>query len=224
MSEQLFNQIAKHYERGNVVISFGLSYYWNRQLVAALHQSHSLLDLCAGQGQVAFHFLKKNPHSNAHLVDFSKEMLLLAKERGRSFKKERFQTELADVENLPLNANSFDALSCAYGIRNVKNPLRCFQEAYRVLQEGGRFAILELTKPKNSLLQKLHRFYLKRGLPLFGKLLFHDRAPYDYLANSVLAFDEKKIVIMLKEANFSEIRIRPLTFGTATLITAIKSP
>lgn len=222
MCEKLFSQIAKKYEKANYLLSCGLYPYWNYQLIRAIGKKASLLDLCSGSGYVAFRFLKKNPLSRAHLLDFSAEMLSLAHQRLICF-QDRHLCVFANAEKLPFNDNSFEAISCAFGIRNIKEPFHAIQEAFRVLKAGGSFSILELTVPQNRAMAFFHRLYLKTVLPLASKIIFSDTAPYDYLADTILQFDEEKIATLLQKAGFSRIEKRKMSFGIVTLVIATKS-
>lgn len=222
--QALFASIASHYDRANSTFSFGLHQYWNQQLIRAVGSSKCLLDLCAGTGEIAFGYLKKNPQAEAILLDFCPEMLSVAQAKGASF-RDRFEIVQADAQAIPLANSSVDGVSIAYGIRNVKDPERCFQEVYRVLTSGGRFGILELTRPTSRLPRIGHRCYTRFILPLLGKLAANNLEAYKYLASSVEMFSTPSVLIEgLRAAGFQNIQSRPLTFAAATLLTAIKGP
>jgi demethylmenaquinone methyltransferase/2-methoxy-6-polyprenyl-1,4-benzoquinol methylase len=227
----MFNDIAQQYDITNRVISFNMYKGWNRQLAKQATKSckkaFSLLDLCAGTGEVAFECLKKSPHSNkAYLLDFSHEMLNIAKKKAAKlpFKQHQLEYLEADAQKIPLDSHSIDCATIAYGIRNVKDPTKCFQEVYRVLKPGGNFAILELTRPNNRFLKFGHQLYMRIVMPLFGKLLTRNKQAYQYLCNSVHAFiSPKEIEEMLKEKGFKKVKSIPLAGGIATIIVANKS-
>jgi demethylmenaquinone methyltransferase/2-methoxy-6-polyprenyl-1,4-benzoquinol methylase len=228
--QALFGSIAKRYDRTNSLLSFNLHKRWNQKLVDALiaHKSESLslLDLCCGTGEIAYGFLEhldKLP-SQVFLLDFCKEMLECAKAKESKKSPCHKLTFLeADAEKIPLADALVDRVSVAYGIRNVANMDNCFREAYRVLKPHGLFAILELTRPKNPLLQFFHNVYLRYGLPAIGYLATSERSAYEYLCSSVTRFVEPEVVAhSLSTAHFVDIKITPLTGGIATLITAKK--
>lgn len=222
--QSLFSSIAPYYDRTNALLSFGLHERWNGVLVNALSSfsPSSLLDLCAGTGEIAFNFLKINPLAQATLLDFCPEMLAVAEAKGISFKK-RFSLIEGDAQAVSLPDASFDAVSIAYGIRNVQNPEQCFQETYRLLRPNGVFGILELTRPNNRFMRFGHACYLKTFLPLLGKWVAKDQQAYRYLSQSIQSFvsplDLKK---NLSTVGFSSILIKPLMSGIATLILAKK--
>jgi demethylmenaquinone methyltransferase/2-methoxy-6-polyprenyl-1,4-benzoquinol methylase len=223
--KQLFGTIAPYYDRANQILSFGLHHFWNRSLVRAVTRLpvNTLLDLCAGTGDIAFHFLRKNPQATATLLDFCPEMLAVAKKKGEPFFG-RFATLQGDAQNIPFKDSSVDAVTVAYGIRNVHTIEICFREAYRVLREGGNFGILELTRPSSFPLRFGHSLYLKICLPLLGRLIASNQRAYTYLSQSIATFvSPEQIGLLLKKAGFSNIWQKPLTGGIATLIVGQKS-
>ena len=221
----MFDKIAKEYDKTNAILSFCLHKLWNKKLIdsTCLEQPKVLIDLCAGTGEITFEYLRRQsiPHT-AHLVDFSEEMLSCAKLKGDKLPHNLFFHK-ADVQNLPLESSVGDAVTLAYGIRNVKDPLRCIQEVHRVLKPNGAFGILELTRPSNPFLALSHRFYLQKCVPALGKLFASDREAYEYLCNSIKVFSEpSKISKMLSQTGFKNIKVLPLWGGIATLITSQK--
>lgn len=227
--QEMFGSIAKSYDRTNALLSFQLHRYWNRFLVreTSLKNHGILADLCCGTGEIAFTWLKSAPKAQAaYLIDFCPEMLECAK-----LKAEKLQLELkhklsylqADVQNLPLDSDSIDFATMAYGIRNVKDPALCFKEVFRTLKKGGKFGILELTEPENAFLRFGHGIYLKAILPVLGKFLSSNRQAYEYLSNSIKEFIKPQALkVLLQQAGFSEVHSTPLTGGIATVITAKK--
>lgn len=222
--QEMFATIATNYDAANQKMSFGLNTLWNKKLIeiASQNRPQKLLDLCAGTGAIALPFLEKNPNSTAILLDFCKEMLDVAKMNGKNLLP-RFETLVADAQNIPLPDASVDAITVAYGIRNIKEPQKCFKEAYRLLKTGGIFAILELTRPENPLLRLPHTFYLKGLLPLIGKKIAQNKQAYSYLAKSITEFaTPSQIKQDLIQTQFTDTKIIPLWGGIATIISAKK--
>jgi demethylmenaquinone methyltransferase/2-methoxy-6-polyprenyl-1,4-benzoquinol methylase len=218
----LFNSIAPRYDLGNALLSGNLHRLWNWRLVRELIKStpQTVLDLCAGTGEIARLMGKKLPQSSYCLVDFSEEMLRVARDRLTLLHMQLVQ---ADAEALPLQNEQFDAASCAYGVRNINNRPAAFSEVFRVLKPGATFAIIELTRPKNGLLKAGHSLYLRTILPLVGKALTSNKEAYSYLCDSITTFvSPEQLVDELKGAGFSNITAVPQTFGIATLFTAKK--
>ncbi len=223
--QTLFGNIASQYDRTNSVLSFKLHKYWNNELVKAISEEESprtLLDLCCGTGEIALTYLKKTPvRCQAYLLDFCEEMLQCAKAKAEDqLLHHHTLTYLrADAQNIPLAKESVKACTIAYGIRNVKEPKKCIEEVFRVLEPGGRFAILELTQPKNNLLRFGHSCYLRFVLPQIGRLLTRNKEAYQYLCQSIQNFvDPQVLEEQLKEAGFVETYRKPLNGGIATII------
>jgi demethylmenaquinone methyltransferase/2-methoxy-6-polyprenyl-1,4-benzoquinol methylase len=226
----MFDNIASNYDRTNAVLSFCMHHLWNRALVknvVAPCKPHSLVDLCAGTGEIAFRSMRAVPAlEKLQLVDFSAQMLECAKHKEPECKNSRVSVSYvqANVEELPLEDSSVDCATMAYGIRNVSNPLKCLKDVYRILKPNGALGILELTEPSNKVLKAGHRFYLKNLLPHIGKWLTYDKEAYTYLCNSIHHFVKPEALKQqMQEAGFSNLHIRPLAFGIATLFIAKKN-
>lgn len=218
----LFNSIAPRYDFGNAVLSGNLHRLWNSRLVALVAKDAptAAVDLCCGTGEIARRMMHKLPDSHYTLVDFSEEMLNLAKQRLASSNTTFCQ---ADAECLPLPDASFDAATCAYGIRNIQNRANSFAEVYRVLKPGSKFGIVELTRPTGRLMKGLHSMYLHTMVPLVGRAITSNEAAYKYLCKSIEAFvPSEQIVRELQAAGFSDIEVVPQTFGIATIFFAKK--
>lgn len=221
----LFSSIATDYDRGNQFLSFNLHRSWNRRLaksVAKKAENGSYLDLCAGTGDIAFalHRLGVKTKSSC-LLDFCPEMLNIAMKKCPSDFEPTYLT--ADATDIPLPPNSIDAVTIAYGIRNVSSPSKCFAEVFRCLKPGGQLALLELTRPNNALVRLGHTLYLTTLLPLLGHLITNNRSAYTYLSSTIRSFSSPEVLAsQLQEVGFLKPTITPLFFGTATLIHASK--
>lgn len=227
--QKMFGTIAKNYDRTNAILSFNLHKRWNRTLLQILHQQQpnisSLADLCCGTGAIGLKALDVIPSlTSLTLIDFCQEMLDCAQERSFSVPATKtIQYIQADVQFLPLGNASISAATMAYGIRNVKDPLKCFHEVHRVLKPGGTFAFLELTRPSNSFLRMGHKVYLSVLLPLLGRAFASNQEAYEYLSSSINRFlDMESLCAMLKTAGFEKTSQHTLMNGIATVVTATK--
>lgn len=216
----LFNGIAKRYDRTNRLISFGLNTYWSRRCINQLIKRNPqyFVDLCAGTGEITRRLTKKIPLKRATLVDFSSGMLAVGKRLSP-----QIETIEANVCSVPLESSAFDCAAMAYGIRNICDRPAALSEALRLLKPGGCLVILELTRPKNTLLRLGHRLYLKMALPLLGRLATEKGSAYTYLSQSIEGFIEPgSLERELKEAGFRAVSATPLTGGIATLFEGTK--
>jgi demethylmenaquinone methyltransferase/2-methoxy-6-polyprenyl-1,4-benzoquinol methylase len=226
--QSMFGSIAKDYDRGNAILSFQMHKWWNSQLIKHVltpTQPESFLDLCAGTGDIALTYLNKK--QKAHdckgvLLDFCKEMLDIAQIKAQQMGiRNTVEYVVADAQQIPFEEKSFNAVTVAYGIRNVKDFQKCFREVFRVLKPGGRFGILELTQPENKILRLGHNLYLKNVLPLAGKMFTSNENAYKYLCQSIQHFVAPQVLEAgLKEAGFKNIQRISLLGGVATLIVA----
>jgi demethylmenaquinone methyltransferase/2-methoxy-6-polyprenyl-1,4-benzoquinol methylase len=224
--QSLFNSIAPSYDLTNTLLSFGFHKWWNLALVKELGKPKTLLDLCAGTGEISFLMIKKNEFlKEALMLDFSKEMLAEAKHKSLKIvnKKVALSFIQSDATSIPLENQSVDAISIAYGIRNIKEPNKCIQEAFRVLKPKAKFAILELTRPKFKMILNFHNLYLKIFLPLIGKIMAKNKEAYMYLSQSIPQFiAPQKLKEMMIESGFEKVKVKSKLFGIATIICGIK--
>jgi demethylmenaquinone methyltransferase/2-methoxy-6-polyprenyl-1,4-benzoquinol methylase len=223
---EMFGSIAKRYDLANSILSFQLHQRWNRRLIRLLEAKNTLLDLCAGTGKIAFGWLKLQKCSKkVILLDLCQEMLDVAACQAEPYTAQGHDIQYmqADAASIPLPSSSVDAISMAYGIRNVQDPPAAFREAYRVLNPGGKLAILELTEPSSKWIRSLHRIYLSHVLPFLGGLITGQKEAYQYLARSIPAFSKPEAIKdQLLGSGFHSIDIHPLACGIATLISATK--
>lgn len=227
--QYMFGSIAKRYDRANAILSLQLHKYWNAELVKQVTKGQNpktFIDLCSGTGDIALAFLKSAPPSQqVIMIDFCQEMLDCAKDKADKMNLSSHHLDFiqADVQELPLADRSASCATMAYGIRNVKEPLKCFQEVYRVLQPGGAFGILELTQPKHPIIKMGHSLYLRYFLPILGKLITSNQEAYRYLCNSIKSFTPPaELERMLILSGFVDTKQIPLAFGTATILIGSK--
>ncbi|MBN4067438.1 bifunctional demethylmenaquinone methyltransferase/2-methoxy-6-polyprenyl-1,4-benzoquinol methylase UbiE [Simkania negevensis] len=229
--QQLFDHIAKRYDFINSMMSLQMHKAWNSKLTSLLAQHKNgrvLLDLCCGTGEIAFSLLGKAPALHkAYLLDFSDKMLEVARykaDKTSRSKKHDIAYLHADAQAIPLDRESVDIASTAYGIRNIKSPLACAKEVMRVLKPEGLWGILELTRPTNPLLRALHTLYLKTFVPTVGRLFASNRDAYSYLSESIKQFTPpQKLAAVLQEAGFGDIKTVSLAGGIATITLATKA-
>jgi demethylmenaquinone methyltransferase / 2-methoxy-6-polyprenyl-1,4-benzoquinol methylase len=228
--QSLFDTIAPRYDVGNSLMSFHMHSLWNKRLARELldrSRPKEMLDLCAGTGEIVWralaYALKQGmtvPHF--HLIDFSSEMLQIAKSRSQQLQGQFLFTE-ANVEALPLGSSSFDAVSIAYGIRNVQHMDLCMKEVYRVLRPGGWLGIIELTRPKTHFMRYMHNIYLKTMVPMWGKWAIRNEDAYKYLCKSIQSFIcPEKVLEILRGTGFTSTSSTQLCGGIATLFFAQK--
>lgn len=221
----MFNNIAGKYDFLNHFLSLGIDKGWRKKAIATIAaiQPKTILDVATGTGDLAIEAAKLNPEKIVG-IDIAAQMLdvgrVKLKEKGLD---QLITMQVGDSEALPFADNSFDAITCAYGVRNFENLQAGLKEMNRVLRPGGRLAILEFSHPKTFPVKQGYQFYFKYILPTLGKLVSKHSTAYSYLPESVMAFPEgQRFCEILAGCGFKETKARPLTLGITTLYTATK--
>ncbi len=222
--QTMFDGIAKRYDFLNHFLSLGIDLYWRRQAVKALllEDDNLLLDVATGTGDLGFAALK-TARIKVIGLDYSFNMLELAKHKieARNL-SDRFELVQGDAENLPFQNNTFDALSIAYGIRNVGTISAALSEFYRVLKPGGRVSILEFSEPEGWFFGRLYRFYFDHILPKLAGMM-SSKSAYSYLPESVRHFpDRRDFKDLLSSEGFHQVEHRDLTFGVTAVYRGLK--
>jgi demethylmenaquinone methyltransferase/2-methoxy-6-polyprenyl-1,4-benzoquinol methylase len=222
----MFNAISPKYDALNRILSAGIDQSWRRKTLREIRATGALklLDVATGTADLALALAKGIPGSKVVGVDISSGMLEVGRSKVRAKDLEgRVRLDLGDGEQLPYEESSFDAVTVAFGVRNFENLEQGLRDMRRVLQPGGTLAVLEFSQPTAWPLRSLYLFYFKNILPRIGRMVSKDASAYTYLPNSVQAFPYgEAFAAKLREAGFKSVRIRPLTFGIASLYLAIK--
>lgn len=217
----MFDRIAHRYDLLNRLLSFGRDVAWRKRLLEYLPQQTSvkLLDVATGTGDVMLTLLQQGSVSEALGVDMSEKMLEVADQKIKDRGLDNIAAvQVADAEELPLSDDTYDIVSIAFGIRNVRHVDCALKEMVRVLKPGGKAMILEFSLPKNPIILKSYLFYFRFVLPRLGGLISGDFAAYKYLNQTVESFpygeDFKSLML---DCGFEKVNIVPLTFGVASL-------
>jgi len=222
----MFNAISPKYDALNRILSAGIDQSWRRKTLREIRAmgALNLLDVATGTADLALALAKGIPGSRVVGVDISAGMLEVGRSKVRARDLEgRVRLDLGDGEQLPYEESSFDAVTVAFGVRNFENLEQGLRDMRRVLQPGGSLAVLEFSQPTAWPLRGIYLFYFKNILPRIGRLVSKDASAYTYLPNSVQAFPYgEAFAAKLREAGFKSVRVRPLTFGIASLYLAIK--
>jgi len=222
----MFNNISKTYDFLNHFLSLGIDIIWRKKAINELKKDNpqQILDVATGTGDFAFEALKILNPKKIVGVDISQGMLDIAQQKiTKRGLGDKFSIKLGDSEKLPFEANEFDAVTVAYGVRNFENLEVGLADIHRVLKSGGKAVILEFSKPKAFPIKQLYNFYFSYVTPGIGKLFSKDARAYSYLPESVAAFpDGEKFVGLMQKAGFKNTKHRPLTFGICSIYTGVK--
>ena len=224
--ERMFSGIAPWYDFLNRLLSLRRDVFWRRELIQGLRlPSHAVvLDLAAGTLDVSLECNRQHPQVRVIAADFSLPMLLLGQKK---LSTRGCQVSIvpvsADAYALPFPEAAFDAVTIAFGIRNLPDRDAALAEILRVLKPGGTLAVLEFVPPESGLLQTLYKLYLNGILPLIGRIFSQHDFAYRYLAESIANFPSAvQFSRLMQEAGFQDVRYRLLTFGVVGLFYGCK--
>jgi demethylmenaquinone methyltransferase/2-methoxy-6-polyprenyl-1,4-benzoquinol methylase len=220
----MFGRIAGRYDFLNHFLSLGLDVVWRRRMVRTVRPlvTGRFLDLAAGTMDVALELRRQHPGCSVLAMDFALPMLRrgAAKLGGH---RRGVQPVQADGRALPLPDACVDAVTIAFGIRNILPRQAAYAEMLRVLAPGGRLCILEFGSASRPIWKGVYNFYLDRLLPLAGRVISGDATAYRYLADTIRAFPSAEgLADELRAAGFTGVAHSPLSGGIVTIHVAEK--
>jgi demethylmenaquinone methyltransferase/2-methoxy-6-polyprenyl-1,4-benzoquinol methylase len=222
----IFSKIADKYDVFNAMASLGIDRSWRRELVraCALTPASRVLDLASGTGDVAFALANLGHPAEVVATDFVPEMLAVAeKKAAENPPAVPVSFSVADAQELPFEDESFDVATVAFGVRNFPDRPRNFTEVLRVLKPGGRYVILEFSRPPFAPWRGVYHVYLRHAIPAIGGMLTGDRDGFVYLNDSIRQFPRQEgLAAELKAAGFSQVSWTDLSGGIVALHTAVK--
>jgi len=220
----LFNSISNRYDRFNHTASMGIDRCWRRRAIRSLPKCQLVLDVAAGTADLCIETIRKCKAQKVVGVDISEGMLDVGREKvRRKGMSDKIELLVADCAHLPFEDNTFDAVTCGYGVRNFAELDKSLAEIFRVLKPGGQLRILEFTYPTNKLVRFFYDFYFTRIVPRIGKRLTDNGEAFVYFMQSVKSFAKGRDFVAILERNgFSDTSFKSQTFGISTLYKACK--
>jgi demethylmenaquinone methyltransferase/2-methoxy-6-polyprenyl-1,4-benzoquinol methylase len=213
----MFDRIAGVYDPMNLLISAFQEPRWRRRLVAAtgIGTGGSAIDVATGTGKVAADLQRRaGPGGRVVGVDISPGMIEVARHRFRA--RPGLEFLVGDALALPSSDGSFDAATIAFGMRNLPDYRRGFEELARVVRPGGRVLCLEIARPR-SRLARILRWWFDRVVPMIGRLAGQGSA-YAYLVRSVRDYPApERIAEVMREAGLVDVAWQGLSGGIVTL-------
>ena len=223
--DDVFRSVARRYDLMNDLMSAGLHRAWKDALVTAANpprneRPFALLDLAGGTGDVAFRLVAAGgAGTRVTVLDINAEML----EVGRARAAEQELGEAVsfiegNAEALPFADRSYDAVTVAFGIRNVTRIEAALAEAYRVLRPGGRFLCLEFSAADVPGFDTLYDFYSFNVIPALGRTVAGDAEAYRYLVESIRRFPHPQAFAdLMRTAGFARASFQRMTGGIVAL-------
>lgn len=223
---EMFDSIAPAYDFMNRAMTMGIDKLWRRRAVKLLRdcQHDDLLDIATGTGDLAIRLARELDPIAVTGVDLSEGMI----EIGRAKVEKEGLSDvvtlgIGDCLLLPFTDASFDAVTCAYGVRNFADLEAGYREMHRVLRPGGKVVILELSTPTSTVVRPLYNIYTRHVIPTVGRLVSKDVRAYSYLPESIAAVPQgSDMTAIMLRAGFSTARAIPLTFGVCTIYEGVK--
>ena len=219
---RVFTSVAAKYDLMNDLMSFGVHRIWKRWFAATsgVRAGDAVLDLAGGTGDIAALLLPQVGEKGAVVLgDINVAMLRTGRDRliDRGLVRNLQYAQL-NAEALPFADNRFDAVTIAFGLRNVTDKDAALHEMQRVLKPGGRALILEFSALQSDLLKPLYDFHSFRVLPWLGALIANDADSYKYLAESIRKHpDQATLKAMMEAAGFSRVDVRNLSAGIVAI-------
>lgn len=225
--KDIFSSIAKKYERFNAVSSFGAYKTWLAGMMrqAPIAADADVLDIAGGTGDVTFTVARAKHPRHIQCTDLVDEMLDVARMHYADGKAEGvpLDFEVVDAQHIPYTDESYDAVTMAYGIRNMPERDQALSEMFRVLKPGGALVCLEFSTPPNAVWHALYNFYLKHLIPFWGGLITGDREGFVYLSRSIKTFpNQQGLATMMEKAGFENVTWKNYTGGIAAVHVAKK--
>ena len=222
----MFSGIARRYDLLNHVLSINIDKSWRRlvreQLEDVLSQPEAVvLDVACGTGDLSIELQR---HAKARVIgtDFCRPMLDVAAGKNAGESRPIPYIE-ADAMRLGFADDSFDAVTIAFGLRNLSNFADGLKELRRILRPGGRLAVLEFSSPTVPGFGAIFNFYFSHILPRIGGAISGSRGAYEYLPDSVSKFpNQKTLAALMQTTGFAEVSYRNLTGGIAAIHTGVK--
>ena len=226
---QMFAEIAPRYDLMNHLLSLNIDTHWRAKTlrILSLKAGAPVLDVCTGTGDLAI-AMARTLGKDTEIVgsDFCREMLQIAREKRDRKLPEYRNVEFieADTQTLPFPDNHFQAVTVAFGLRNVAVTETGLSEMRRVCKTGGQVAVLEFSKPTVFGLRHLYNFYFKNVLPRVGQSLSKNKlSAYEYLPQSVQEFPSgEALAKVMRLSELTDIQMHPMTFGVVTLYVGTK--
>jgi demethylmenaquinone methyltransferase/2-methoxy-6-polyprenyl-1,4-benzoquinol methylase len=224
---RMFDAIAPTYDLLNRSTSLRVDTLWRKKMIAELDPAvhRRVLDVATGTADVAIQTAKRTEVEHITGLDLSEGMLAVGRKKvTKEGLDNRIVLQQGDSEALPFEDNAFDAVTVAFGVRNFEDLERGLGEMLRVLRPGGKIVILEFSRITFAPIRWGFNLYFGKIMPLIGRLQSKDPRAYAYLFESVQAFPSgNAFTDILRRVGYKQAECQPLTFGIASIYTAVKS-
>ena len=225
---EVFDSVAERYDLMNDLMSLGVHRLWKREFAAdsGIGSGDRVLDLAGGTGDISI-LLSRRVGAKGRVVlsDINEAMLAVGRQRLEDQGiVGNVSYSIANAERLPFGDGEFDAVTIAFGLRNVTDKDAALREMCRVLRPGGKALILEFSQVKPEPLKAVYDTWSFGMLPRLGKIIADDEDSYRYLAESIRRHPpQEELARMMEEAGFEAVRYRNLTGGIVAIHTGLSA-
>ncbi len=228
--QKMFMEVPGRYDLLNRLLTWRLDERWRRAAVEEILAGHpgQVLDLCTGTGDLLLR-LAANTNGSVKLtgLDFSQPMLDIARQKADKRHAQKVELIHGDAADMPFPDDHFDAIGIGFAFRNLtyKNPDRdkFLKEIHRVTKPGGKFVIIETSRPRSALVQQGVNLYMNLAVKTLGGALSGHKSAYRYLAHSAKNYyTPDEVAGLLKGAGFSSVHYHLFVGGVAALHVAVK--
>ena len=224
---EVFSSVAQKYDVMNDLMSLGVHRLWKRYFTgtSGIKRGDRVLDLAGGTGDIAKLLLERVGSTGQIIIgDINRDMLRVGRDRltdlglinGLNYVQ-------LNAEALPFPDNSFDAITMAFGLRNVTDKPAALQSMFRILKTGGKLMVLEFSEVQAEWFKPIYDFHSFKVLPKLGELIANDAHSYRYLAESIrMHLNQAGLKAMLEQAGFGQCAVRNLSGGIVAIHSGYK--
>ena len=227
MVRGMFNDIAPTYDRLNHILSFDIDKLWRKRVVRIVRKlgAKHIMDMATGTGDLAIAMARNIESSTIYGADFSSEMLAVAKQKiAHLGLSERISLTECNAENIPIDDETVDVATVAFGVRNFEHQKEALTEMKRTIKRGGYLVVLEFSNPKCGFVRWCYRLYSHHILPAIGRLVSKHATAYTYLPESIDQFaSPEAFSALLQEVGFDNIELKSQSMGIAHIYIAHKA-
>jgi len=226
---EVFDSVASNYDLMNDAMSLGIHRIWKDMTITKVNPQPGelLIDVAGGTGDLARRFIKKadgkskrrgaGKKARAIICDINAEMLLAGIDASKDAGMDLTRV-CGNAEVMPFPDNYCDAVTIAFGIRNVTHRDKALSEFHRILKPGGRLVVLEFSTPPEKFLRKIYDAYSLNVIPKIGEMLAGDGESYQYLVESIRRFPKQDTFAdMVEAAGFKRVSWQDYSGGIACL-------
>ena len=223
--QAMFDRVAPRYDTANTIFSLGQDRHWRRVAAAAAEVGPGdvVVDVAGGTGALAGELVSAGAKVLA--LDFSWNMVATGARRAKAAADDRVWGCNGDGMRLPLADASVDAVTIAFGLRNLPDPAAGLAEFARVTRPGGRLVVLEFSHPTWAPFRTVYTQYLVGAIPSLARVVTSDPSAYRYLAESIQAWpDQPALARIIEGAGWDGVRWKNLTGGIVAAHQAVRRP